>query len=64
MYRVAASCCRHVVMIAGNHDSPSFLNAPKELIRALNVYVVGSITDILEDEVFVLQTGDKPEAIV
>lgn len=49
--RVAASCCRHVVVIAGNHDSPSFLNAPKELLRALNVYVVGSMTEALEDEV-------------
>ena len=62
--RVAASCCRHVVVIAGNHDSPSFLNAPKELLRVLNVYVVGSMTDALEDEVFVLHTDDKPEAIV
>jgi DNA repair protein SbcD/Mre11 len=62
--RVAASCCRHVVVIAGNHDSPSFLNAPKELLRVLNVYVVGSMTDVLEDEVFILQTDDKPEAIV
>ncbi len=49
--RVAESCCRHVVVTAGNHDSPSFLNAPKELLRALNVYVVGSISDALEDEV-------------
>lgn len=24
--RVATSSCRHVVVIAGNHDSPSFLN--------------------------------------
>ena len=24
--RVSASFCRHVVIIAGNHDSPSFLN--------------------------------------
>lgn len=61
---VSTSCCRHVVVIAGNHDSPSFLNAPKELLRVLNVYVVGSITDNLEDEVFVLQKNDKPEAIV
>ena len=52
--RVAASCCRHVVVIAGNHDSPSFLNAPKELLRALNVYVVGSMTDDLADEVIPL----------
>ena len=62
--RVSTSCCRHVVVIAGNHDSPSFLNAPKELLRALNVYVVGSMTDSLDDEVFVLGTDDKPEAIV
>ncbi|PID42412.1 MAG: exonuclease sbcCD subunit D [Proteobacteria bacterium] len=52
--RIAASCCRHVVIIAGNHDSPSFLNAPKELLRAINVYVVGSITDNPEDEVIPL----------
>ncbi len=49
--RVASSCCRHVVVIAGNHDSPSFLNAPKELLRALNVHVVGSMDSALENEV-------------
>ena len=32
--RVAGSCCRHIVVIAGNHDSPSFLNAPKEHTQA------------------------------
>lgn len=37
--RVAASTCRHVVVVAGNHDSPSFLNAPKELLRTLDVHV-------------------------
>jgi len=52
--RVSNSCCRHVVVIAGNHDSPSFLNAPKELLRALNVHVIGAVTDVLEDEVFVI----------
>ena len=40
--RVATSSCRHVIVVAGNHDSPSFLNAPKELLKALNVHVVGS----------------------
>ncbi len=53
--RVAGSCCRHVIVIAGNHDSPSFLNAPKELLRFLNVHVVGSVSESLEDEVFVLE---------
>ena len=62
--RVANSSCRHVVVIAGNHDSPSFLNAPKELLRALNVYVVGSMTEVVEDEVIVFHKNEQPEAIV
>lgn len=63
--KVASSSCRHIVVIAGNHDSPSFLNAPKELLRALNVYVVGSINENPEDEVLTLyNASDIPEAIV
>ena len=63
--RVAASSCRHVVIIAGNHDSPSFLNAPKELLKALDVHVVGSATSSLEGEVLVLRNEqDAPELIV
>jgi exonuclease SbcD len=53
--KVAAGCCRHIVIIAGNHDSPTFLNAPKELLKALNVHVIGSITPNPEDEVIVLK---------
>jgi len=62
---VAAPNCRHVVIIAGNHDSPSFLNAPKELLRALNVHIVGSITENPEDEVILLKgISGVPEAVV
>lgn len=63
--RVAASSCRHVVVVAGNHDSPSFLNAPKELLKALDVHVVGSRTELTEDEVLVLRNErNAPELIV
>jgi len=63
--RVAASSCRHVVVVAGNHDSPSFLNAPRELLKALDVHVVGSSTESLEDEVLVLHDEhESPELIV
>ena len=62
---MANSCCRHVIVIAGNHDSPSFLNAPKELLRALNVFVVGAMTNNPEDEVIVLKDDrQSPEAII
>lgn len=63
--KVAASACRHVIVVAGNHDSSSFLNAPKELLKALDVHVVGSITSDPEDEVLVLRNEhDAPELIV
>lgn len=62
---VARSSCRHVVVVAGNHDSPSFLNAPKELLKALNVHVVGGISADPKDAVLVLQNAqDAPELIV
>jgi len=57
--RVAASSCRHVVVVAGNHDSPSFLDAPKELLKALDVHVVGSSTESPEDEVLVLKKNPQ-----
>ncbi len=62
--RAAISCCRHVVIIAGNHDSPSFLNAPKKLLQAMNIHIVSAITDSPADEVITLYQGNRPEAIV
>ena len=59
LYRVSASCCRHVVVIAGNHDSPSFLDAPAELLKALHVHVVGDIPQDPADEVIVVSGSDQ-----
>jgi exonuclease SbcD len=63
--RVAGAGCRHVVVTAGNHDSPSLLNAPREVLRYLNVHVVGCMAEAAEDELVVLNDADgKPELIV
>ena len=40
--RVAGTTCRHVVIIAGNHDSASFLDAPSELLKALHNHIDAS----------------------
>ncbi|POR05704.1 exonuclease sbcCD subunit D [Alkalispirochaeta sphaeroplastigenens] len=62
--RVAASSCRHVVIVAGNHDSPSFLNAPRELLKALSVHVVGRAGPP-EEELLVLEDPEgSPELLV
>lgn len=39
---VAASSCRHVVIIGGNHDSPSFLAVPAQLLRLPRALTTGS----------------------
>ena len=63
--RVSRSSCRHVVIIAGNHDSPSLINAPRSLLEALDIHVVGSVTDRVEDEIVLLRDlNGEPEAIV
>ena len=57
LYRIAQSDCQHVVVIAGNHDSPTFLDAPKQLLEVLSVHVVGSLSERLDDEVLMLSVS-------
>lgn len=52
LLRLYNSTCREVMITGGNHDAPSTLNAPKELLNALSVRVVGKATDNPADEVF------------
>jgi exonuclease SbcD len=52
------------VVTAGNHDSPSFLTAPKELLRVRNVHVVGAAPEDLGDEVLVLPGEDGQPGLI
>ena len=57
--------CRQVVVIAGNHDNPDFLDAPKWLLQRMDIHVVGNVdTEHLEQEVIPLGEKDNPTAIV
>ncbi|TYT73852.1 exonuclease SbcCD subunit D C-terminal domain-containing protein [Desulfobotulus mexicanus] len=59
--QMAEGACRHVVVTGGNHDSPSFLNAPREILRSLKVHVLGEITGDPEDEILILNTEKKDD---
>lgn len=61
--RVSQSC-HHVVVISGNHDSPSLLNAPKDMLEALNIHVVAQVSENLEDEVLVLALDDAAPGLI
>lgn len=59
------SRCRHVIITGGNHDSPTFLNAPKDLLRGLNIHIIGSATEDISREVITLYASDgTPEGVV
>lgn len=61
----ASSCCRHIVITGGNHDSPSFLEAPRELLRSLQVHVIAQAPSNPEDAVLLLKDDSgAPEAVV
>jgi exonuclease SbcD len=63
--RVAASSCRHLVIVGGNHDSPTFLNAPRDLLRVLDIHVIGQASTTPADDLIILRDLDNaPEAIV
>ena len=65
LLKVRNSGCENVIIIGGNHDSPSFLNAPKEILAALNVCVVGNASENIDDEMIVIYDKEKnPVAIV
>jgi exonuclease SbcD len=62
---VTRTNCKNVVIIAGNHDSPNKLNAPKELFKYLNIHVVGRVTDYLQDEIIeIYEQKGKPLLVV
>jgi exonuclease SbcD len=64
LIKVRTAGCENVIVIGGNHDSPSFLNAPKDILAALNVAVVGNATDNIEDEIIVVKDNKGNPSII
>lgn len=63
--RLLTTTCKQIVITGGNHDSATFLNAPKSVLKFLNVTVIGGMPENYEDEIVILKdTEGKPAAIV
>lgn len=57
------SSCRNVVITGGNHDSPSFLNAPRELLRSgFGIHVFGGAMKNPADELVVIEDSSGSPA--
>jgi exonuclease SbcD len=54
-----STTCKAVIITGGNHDSPGTLNAPKHVLNALSIKVVGKATENIEDEVFEIDINSE-----
>ena len=53
-----------VVVAAGNHDSPAHLEAPRQVLRALRVHVVGVMPEVAEEVLLPLPSAQEPRLVV
>ena len=51
--------CKSIIITGGNHDSPGTLNAPKHILNALSIKVVGKATEEIADEVFKIKSNNE-----
>ncbi|MCG8236075.1 exonuclease SbcCD subunit D C-terminal domain-containing protein [Tenacibaculum finnmarkense] len=59
LVKLQKTSCKNIIITGGNHDSPGTLNAPKELLNALSIKVVGKATEKIADEVFEIDINDE-----
>lgn len=60
--RIVMNCT--IIILAGNHDSPSFLEAPSELLESFNIHVIGEPNINIEDNVFIIKNKEKEEKAI
>ncbi len=50
--------CKNIIITGGNHDSPSTLEAPRTLLQALNIQVVGSVFEDLNKQIIPVYSSE------
>jgi exonuclease SbcD len=56
--------CQHVVVTAGNHDSPSVLESSAAVLKHLDIHVIGSARENPSEEVLVLDDASGNPALI
>ncbi|TAJ06867.1 exonuclease subunit SbcD [Marinilabiliaceae bacterium JC017] len=57
--------CRYVIITGGNHDYVSTLEAPADVLKALNVFVIGGARENIEEEIIrLLDEQDNLAAVI
>jgi len=53
-----------IVVTSGNHDSPAHLEAPRDVLKALNIHVIGTLPQNLEETLILLPSANKPQLAI
>jgi len=53
-----------IVVTSGNHDSPAHLEAPKEVLKALNIHVIGTVPQDIHDALIFLPSREDPQLAI
>jgi exonuclease SbcD len=65
LVRMQGTGCRDIVVVGGNHDSPTLLNASRRLLRALRIHVIGGVPAEADEQVISLPgTSGQPGLVV
>ncbi|WP_029038751.1 exonuclease SbcCD subunit D C-terminal domain-containing protein [Salinimicrobium xinjiangense] len=54
-----------IILTGGNHDSPAMLNAPKEILKELDIDIIGGLPEDLEELIIPVKgKNGKPQAVI
>ncbi|WP_424493860.1 exonuclease subunit SbcD [Salinimicrobium sp. GXAS 041] len=53
-----------IIVTGGNHDSPAMLDAPREILRELDMHVIGGLPKNLEDAIIPVSKNGKTEVVI
>lgn len=64
LWQVKNTNCKHVVIIGGNHDSVSTLNAPADILKYLDIHIVSGVPESFEEQIIPLKNTDGDVQLV
>lgn len=53
-----------IIMTGGNHDSPAMLDAPREILRSLDISIIGGLPQELSETLIPVKNADGKTAVV
>ncbi len=64
LWQVKNTCCHDIIVIGGNHDSVTTLNAPRDLLRFFKVHVIGGVPDNIEEQMIPIKDESEKVQLV